>query len=161
MGIEIERKFLVNNDNWKIGTQGELIRQGYLSLHPARNVRVRIEDDQAYMTIKGSQTGISRKEWEYSIPVEDAEDFLENLCEKPLIEKRRYRISYEGMLWEVDEFFGDNAGLVIAEIELESEDQQFKKPGWIGDEVTYDSHYYNANLIQYPYAMWKNKKLRS
>ena len=158
MGLEIERKFLVIGDQWKEGATGSFLRQGYLSLHPDRVVRIRIENDQAMLNIKKNQTGLVRHEWEYPVPVEDAAFFLENMCEKSLIEKKRYRIPYAGMLWEVDEFFGENADLVVAEIELESEDQHFEKPAWAGEEVTHDLRYYNSQLIQNPYRLWKDKK---
>ena len=154
MGVEIERKFLVRGDGWKAMGQGALLRQGYLSSAPDRIVRVRIEGDKAMLTIKGRSSGMTRNEWEYSIPVEDAQAFLDTLCERPLIEKKRYRIAYQGMLWEIDEFLGENAGLVVAEIELESEDQAFAKPEWIGDEVTHDARYFNANLLRHPYSEW-------
>lgn len=154
MGVEIERKFLVRGDGWKAMGQGVLLRQGYLSSAPDRIVRVRIERDQAMLTIKGRSSGMTRNEWEYPIPSEDAQAFLETLCERPLIEKKRYRIPYQGMLWEIDEFFGENAGLVVAEVELESEDQTFAKPEWIGAEVTHDARYFNANLLRHPYSKW-------
>lgn len=154
MGIEIERKFLVKNDEWKKLAKGVLLRQGYLSSDPDRIVRVRIEGDQAVMTIKGKAVGASRGEWEYPLPLEDARDFLDHLCEPPIIEKYRYRIPYKGMVWEVDEFLGDNAGLVVAEIELESESQAFEKPEWVGEEVTHYLHYYNASLVKKPYSSW-------
>ena len=154
MGVEIERKFLVREASWKSMGQGVLLRQGYLSSAPERIVRVRIEGDKAMLTIKGRTAGMTRSEWEYPIPVEDAQLMLDSLCERPIIEKKRYRIPYEGMLWEVDEFFGENAGLVVAEIELESESQIFAKPDWIGDEVTHDARYFNANLLRHPYSRW-------
>lgn len=154
MGVEIERKFLVRGDGWKAMGQGVLLRQGYLSSAPDRIVRVRIEGDHAMLTIKGRSSGMTRNEWEYPIPSEDAQAFLETLCERPLIEKKRYRIPYQGMLWEIDEFFGENAGLVVAEVELESEDQTFAKPEWIGAEVTHDARYFNANLLRHPYRKW-------
>lgn len=154
MGTEIERKFLVNGDAWKASGKGVLLRQGYLSSHPDRIVRVRIDGDSAMLTIKGRTTGATRAEWEYPIPVGDAQVLLSELCEKPIIEKTRYRIPYQGMLWEVDEFLGENIGLVVAEIELESEDQAFARPEWLGEEVTYDARYVNANLLRHPYCRW-------
>jgi adenylate cyclase len=155
MGTEIERKFLVRSDGWRSQGQSVLLRQGYLSSDPDRIVRVRIEGDAAVMTIKGRSRGATRGEWEYPIPLQDAEAFLEQLCEQPLIEKTRTRIEHEGMVWEVDEFLGDNAGLVVAEIELESEDQTFSWPDWVGEEVTLDERYFNANLIRHPYSKWR------
>lgn len=154
MGVEIERKFLVRDECWRSLGQGVLLRQGYLSSAPERVVRVRIEGNAAMLTIKGRSTGATRSEWEYPIPMADAEAFLDGLCERPIIEKKRYRIPYEGMTWEVDEFFGENAGLVVAEIELESEGQAFAKPEWVGDEVTHDARYFNANLLRHPYSIW-------
>jgi adenylate cyclase len=154
MSVEIERKFLVRNDQWKTLGNRVSIRQGYLSSHPDRIVRVRIQDTTAKLTIKGRTVGVTRGEWEYPIPIEDAQRFLDDLCEKPIIEKIRHRIQYEGMLWEVDEFFGENLGLVVAEIELLTEDQVFAKPDWVGDEVTHDPRYANANLLRHPFAKW-------
>lgn len=154
MGVEIERKFLVRDERWKTMGQGVPLRQGYLSSAPDRIVRVRIEGDTAVLTIKGRSIGMTRAEWEYPIPLADAQAMLDNLCERPLIEKKRYRIPYQGMTWEVDEFFGENAGLVVAEIELESEEQEFARPDWIGDEVTQDARYFNANLMKNPYTKW-------
>lgn len=154
MGVEIERKFLVCDERWKVLGAGVSIQQGYLSSHPERIVRVRIEGASAVLTIKGRTVGAARGEWEYPIPIEDARKFLADLCEKPLIEKIRYRILHVGMVWEVDEFSGENAGLVVAEIELDAEDQQFSKPDWIGDEVTHDSRYANANLRRNPFSNW-------
>ncbi|HYD59177.1 MAG TPA: CYTH domain-containing protein [Noviherbaspirillum sp.] len=154
MGVEIERKFLVRDDCWKALGQGVLLRQGYLSSAPERIVRVRIEGESAVLTIKGRTSGATRGEWEYPVPLADAQAFLDSLCERPLIEKRRYRIPHEGMLWEVDEFLGENAGLVVAEIELTAEDQAFTKPDWVGEEVTHDPRYFNANLLRNPYSKW-------
>lgn len=154
MSVEIERKFLVRSQEWRTLGDRVSIRQGYLSSHSDRIVRVRIQDTTAMLTIKGRTIGASRGEWEYPIPIEDAQRFLDDLCEKPIIEKIRYRIQYEGMLWEVDEFFGENLGLVVAEIELLTEDQVFVKPDWVGDEVTYDRRYANANLLRHPFTKW-------
>lgn len=153
MGREIERKFLVQGDVWKREGTATVMRQGYLSTDPERVVRVRVEGNQAALTIKGKSAGAVRGEWEYAIPVADAEELLA-LCPRPLIEKSRHRITHAGMLWEVDEFYGDNAGLVVAEIELQSEDQQFEKPDWVAEEVTQDARYYNSNLLKHPYRNW-------
>lgn len=155
MSIEIERKFLVRGEEWKTWSKPVLLRQGYLSSAPERVVRVRIEGDEAMLTIKGRNVGAARNEWEYPIPIKDASVLLDQLCEQPLIEKYRYRIEYRGFIWEIDEFFGENTGLVVAEIELQSEDQAFDKPDWIGDEVTHDPRYFNANLIRHPYRNWQ------
>ena len=154
MGIEIERKFLVVGDSWKQQGQGTLIRQGYICSDPGRIVRVRIDGDLAMITIKGKTEGISRGEWEYAIPLDDAEQLLLGLCEKPLIEKKRTRIPHGDFVWEVDEFFGENLGLVVAEIELESETQDFARPDWLGAEVSHDRRYANANLFKHPFQRW-------
>jgi adenylate cyclase len=155
MGIEIERKFLPGHDGWRgLGTP-TLMRQGYLCADPVRTVRVRIEGERAVITIKSKNVGASRGEWEYEIPVPDAAELLERLCEQPLVEKIRHRIPYAGHVWEVDEFLGENAGLVVAEIELSSEDEAFEKPAWIGQEVTGEKRYYNSSLIRLPYAKWE------
>ncbi len=154
MGQEIERKFLVRDANWKAGREGALLRQGYLSSHPDRIVRVRIEEQEAMLTIKSRTVGAARGEWEYPIPLADAQTLLDQVCEHPIIEKRRHRIPHAGMLWEVDEFLGENAGLVVAEIELETEDQAFARPDWLGAEVTHDPRYANANLLRHPYSRW-------
>ena len=154
MGIEIERKFLLRGDAWRALGQPVLLRQGYLSSVAERVVRVRIEGNLAMLTIKGRSVGAARGEWEYPIPLADAGQFLERLCEQPVIEKYRRRIVFDGMTWEVDEFLGANAGLVLAEIELEAEDQAFSTPDWIGAEVTDDARYYNANLIRHPFSNW-------
>lgn len=154
MGVEIERKFLLLGDAWRSLGEPVLLRQGYLSSTRERVVRVRIEGGQAMLTIKGANVGAARGEWEYPIPLVDAAELLDGLCEQPLIEKYRRRITHAGMVWEVDEFLGANAGLVVAEIELESEDQAFDQPDWVGEEVSDDARYYNANLIRHPYSQW-------
>lgn len=154
MGTEIERKFLVTENSWRSLAAGVKYRQGYLNSAKERTVRVRTIDDKGFLTIKGITTGASRTEYEYEIPVGDADALLDDLCEKPLIEKNRYKIDFEGFVWEVDEFFGENQGLIVAEVELESEDQAFEKPGWIGEEVTGDPKYFNSNLINNPYLKW-------
>jgi adenylate cyclase len=156
MGIEIERKFLPAGDGWRGLGQPTLMRQGYLVADPVRTVRVRIEGERAVITIKSKSTGASRGEWEYEIPVPDAAELLGRLCEQPLVEKVRHRIEHAGHTWEVDEFQGENAGLVVAEIELDSEDEAFERPDWIGQEVTGDPRYYNSSLIRLPYAKWKD-----
>ena len=152
MGEEIERKFMGKGFTWR-EAKGATIRQGYLNSAKERSVRVRIIEDKAYLTIKGIAVGASRLEFEYEVPLKDAAELLE-ICEKPLIEKRRYRVLEGGFIWEVDEFFGENEGLIVAEVELESEDQAFHKPDWVGEEVTGDTHYFNSNLIRNPYTNW-------
>ena len=154
MGKEIERKFLVKDNSWRALAPGTKYRQGYLNSAKERIVRVRTIDDKGYLTIKGITLGATRVEYEYEIPVAEAEAMLDELCEKPLIEKNRYKIDYERLIWEVDEFFGENQGLIVAEVELESEDQDYEKPVWIGDEVTGDPKYFNSNLIINPYLKW-------
>lgn len=154
MGKEIERKYLVKGDAWRKLATGTVYRQGYLSTVKERTVRVRTINDNGFLTIKGITKGISRLEFEYEIPEADARKLLDELCERPLIEKSRYKITYAGMVWEVDEFAGDNAGLVIAEVELETEDQQIDLPDWIGEEVSGDPRYFNSNLIAHPYTRW-------
>ncbi len=154
MGVEIEKKFLVIGDNWKKLDAGAIYRQGYLISGHGCTVRVRIAGERGYLTVKGPNVGAARKEYEYEIPPAEAGELLEDLCAKPLIEKRRYRVPVKDHVWEVDEFFGENEGLVIAEIELKKEDEDFVKPEWAGIEVTGDPRYYNANLVNYPFTKW-------
>jgi adenylate cyclase len=154
MGVEIERKFLLQGEAWRQLGEPVLMRQGYLCAEPTRTVRVRIEGDQGTITIKGKSSGARRGEWEYPIPVDEAGELLDQLCERPLIEKYRRRIEHAGHVWEVDEFLGANAGLVVAEIELTSEDEAFAKPDWIGAEVTGDARYFNSSLMRLPYSRW-------
>ncbi|MFK7810167.1 MAG: CYTH domain-containing protein [Saprospiraceae bacterium] len=155
MPQEIERKFLTTSTAWQSKTnQGTIFKQGYLSTTPERTVRVRIAGDKAWMTIKGKTIGNSRLEFEYEIPVSDAAQLLE-LCIKPLIEKRRYIVMESGLAWEVDVFHGENEGLIIAEVELESEDQEVVLPDWVGEEVSADARYYNSNLILNPFCTWE------
>jgi adenylate cyclase len=154
VGVEIERKFLLAGDGWRALGAPVLLRQGYLSSDPGRVVRVRVEGDHACMTIKGKSVGATRGEWEYPIPLADANELLERLCEQPIVEKYRRRIEFAGNTWEVDEFLGANQGLVVAEIELDAEDQRFDKPDWIGADVTDDPRYYNSNLACHPFSSW-------
>jgi adenylate cyclase len=154
MGIEIERKFLVKDESWRASARAIKCHQGYLNSNKERTVRVRTVGDKGYLTIKGIAKGALRVEYEYEIPVAEARAMLDELCEKPLIEKSRHKIEYQGLVWEVDEFHGENQGLIIAEVELDREDQKFAKPEWIGDEVTADSRYFNSNLIHHPYSQW-------
>ena len=155
MGIEIERKYRVKGDAWKQEGQGQFYQQGYLSSHPDRTVRVRRVGNRGYLTIKGKTAGASRAEYEYEIPGQDALALLEHLCEQPLIEKVRYRVAHEGLIWEVDEFQGENRGLVIAEVELTDEHQPILLPPWVDQEVTADARYYNAHLFKYPFSRWE------
>ena len=156
MGVEIERKFLVVGEAWRAFGTPRLLRQGYLSLDPERTVRVRIEGEEATLTIKGKSRGATRGEWEYPIPVQEAAQLLDTLCHQPLVEKIRHRVNAGPHTWEVDEFLGANAGLVVAEIELSLESEAFDKPDWIGMEVTHDKRYFNSNLIRNPYSVWKD-----
>ena len=152
MPTEIERKFLIQGSDWRTADP-ERLCQGYLSRDKRRIVRVRIAGAQAWLTIKGAVTGISRAEFEYAIPLADAEALLA-LRDGPLVEKLRHRVRHAGMTWEVDEFLGENAGLVVAEIELEREDQAFARPTWLGREVTADPRYMNSNLATHPFKSW-------
>lgn len=152
MGTEIERKFLVIGEGWKTGCP-TLFRQGYLNRDKHRTVRVRVAGDRAILTVKGETHGMTRSEYEYDIPVPDALEMLE-LCEGPIIEKKRWLTSVNSMTWEVDEFLGENAGLIVAEIELDSETQNFEMPKWVGKEVTEDERYYNSNLSAHPFKNW-------
>ncbi|EIC21321.1 CYTH domain-containing protein [Thiorhodovibrio frisius] len=155
MAIEIERKFLVKDDSWRARVESESrIRQGYLSADARLTLRVRVRDDQAYLTLKGATKGIARSEFEYGIPPADAEAMLAEFAQGPLIDKRRYLLHEGGWLWEVDEFAGENQGLVLAEIELPSADQAFSRPDWLGAEVSDDPRYFNASLARHPFGRW-------
>jgi adenylate cyclase len=155
MGKEIERKFLVDGTGWRTGP-GVEYRQGYLSSVKERTVRVRRAGEKAYLTVKGVNVGSSRSEYEYEIPVLDAKEMLEQLCPRPLVEKRRYRVEHAGLTWEIDEFSGENAGLVLAEVELTSEELEIQRPPWVGKEVTGDRRYFNAHLVEHPYQTWSD-----
>jgi adenylate cyclase len=155
MAIEIERKFLVINDEYKSGAKGTYYRQGYISIDNRRVVRIRVAGKKAFLTFKSLISERSRSEYEYKIPVHDALELLDKLCLEPVIEKIRYEINYDNDRWIVDEFLAENAGLVVAEIELENENQKFSKPSWLGKEVSSDPRYLNANLVVNPYKHWK------
>lgn len=157
MAKEIERKFLINKNLWQAPEKGLKIRQGYLSSAKERVVRVRTKGTKSFITVKGVTKGISRSEFEYEIPNEDAKLMLDNLCEKPLVEKTRYLIDYKGHTWEIDEFFGANDGLIVAECELQDADERMEKPDWCGVEVSGDPRYFNSNLIAHPYSEWKEE----
>ncbi|MBF2056994.1 MAG: CYTH domain-containing protein [Cyanobacterium sp. T60_A2020_053] len=154
MGTEIERKFLINRELWRPPPQGLKYLQGYIYTKNNTTVRVRVVGMQGFLTLKTKTVGYSRSEYEYLIPVEDAEAMLNTMCDQPLIEKIRYKLNYQGFLWEVDEFLGDNQGLILAEIELQEEGQFFEIPPWIGKEVTADSRYYNSYLARNPFQSW-------
>jgi CYTH domain-containing protein len=156
MPLEIERKFLPASDDWRDGALGTLYRQGYLCRDVLRTVRVRRAGDHAYLTVKGTRQGITRDEFEYEIPVEDAEALF-GLCLPPLIEKTRYERHYEGFLWQIDEFHGLNEGLTVAEIELPAEETPFAKPPWIGPEVTHEPRYFNSRLAEHPFCEWQHQ----
>jgi adenylate cyclase len=155
MATEIERKFLVQGSDWRQGP-GVPLSQAYLNRDKSRTVRVRIAGDKAFLTIKGVSRGASRAEFEYEIPLADARELLK-LSDGPVVEKTRYLVVHEGSTWEVDEFHGDNAGLVIAEIELTSENQPFTRPPWLGNEVTHDTRYFNSSLATHPYSHWPDR----
>ena len=155
MAIEIERKFLLVSDAWRaLISRSESFRQGYLSSSKHASVRVRIADDTATLNIKGMTLGIQRPEYEYEIPLPDATDLLDQLCERPLIEKTRHFVEFGGKLWEIDEFHGDNAGLIVAEVELDAPDDVIPMPVWAGADVSHLERYYNVRLTQYPYSQW-------
>ena len=154
MAKEIERKFLLKNDNWKSQfTSRKVIKQGYLSTQKERTVRVRVLGEKGFLTIKGETVGMTRLEFEYEIPVQEANELL-RLCEKPLIEKERFVVSIGKLNWEIDIFEGDNEGLKIAEVELENENQNVEIPDWVGEEVTFDNRYFNSNLVKSPFKDW-------
>ncbi|MEM6298132.1 MAG: CYTH domain-containing protein [Bacteroidota bacterium] len=154
MGLEIERKFLLKNSDWeKLHSQKISMRQGYLNTHPERTVRVRVSNQSATLTIKGKTQNTTRQEFEYQIPFEEGGALL-NLCEKPLIEKVRFIVKYQDKVWEIDRFEGENEGLVVAEVELDHEGEEFILPAWIGEEVSHDPRFYNASLIKQPFKSW-------
>jgi len=155
MAIETERKFLLKHLPSALLTRGIHICQGYMVNKKDRVVRIRLYGDKAFLTIKGPSCNASRKEYEYPVPKQDAMEMISLFCKKPLIEKTRYQIEFKGFEWVVDLFSGSNKGLVVAEIELDTVDQVFEKPDWIGQEVTHDPRYFNSNLIKRPYSTWK------
>jgi CYTH domain-containing protein len=153
---EIERKFLVQNDSWRESVEKSYsIKQGYFPTDPGATIRIRIKGEKGFLTIKGPTQNLSRSEFEYEIPVSDAEQMLSEFCAAQKIEKVRSIVPFEGKIWEVDEFFGKNAPLIIAEVELEDAEESIQIPNWIGDEVSTDPRYYNSNLIVMPYCDWK------
>jgi len=155
MSYEIERKFLVASEGWREQCDGgEVMRQGYLAGSAQGSVRVRLSGTQARLNLKGATVGPTRREFEYPIPVADAEIILDELCHGPLIEKTRFRVRHGEHLWEIDVFAGDNAGLVVAEIELDAADEAFESPTWLGAEVTEDARYYNVALVKHPFCQW-------
>ncbi|MEA3276617.1 MAG: CYTH domain-containing protein [Pseudomonadota bacterium] len=155
MGVEIERKFLVKNDSWRDQVESEAhVMQGYLANNANATVRVRVKGEDAFLTIKGGGEGIRRSEYEYPIPVSDAEAMLRELAVSPAIDKVRYKVKCGDHFWDLDFFAGDNQGLVMAEVELSTEDETFEMPDWAGEEVSGDPRYYNVNLARNPYRHW-------
>ncbi|ABA21594.1 adenylate cyclase [Trichormus variabilis ATCC 29413] len=153
MAQEIERKFLVNGDDWRQLAEGSPYRQGYIPSQGA-TVRIRVVGNQGYLTIKGPTVNFSRSEFEYLIPLADAQEMLDTLCDRPFIEKIRYKIDLAGLVWEIDEFAGVNQGLILAEVELADEAQKIDIPHWIGTEVTGDHRYFNSYLVKHPFSQW-------
>jgi adenylate cyclase len=162
MATEIERKFLVSGDSWLTqADEGERFRQGYMIGGERASVRVRVSGDRAWLNIKSATIGVTRHEFEYAIPVADAEEMLEALCVKPLIEKRRYRVSFGRHTWEIDCFEGDNEGLVVAaEVELQEADESVELPPWVSTEVSHLPRYYNVCLVEHPYREWTEEERR-
>ncbi len=155
MATEIERKFLVLNDDWRGIVRSDMkIIQAYLATNESSSTRIRIQNDKANINIKSATLGITRSEFEYAIPVVDAQSMIDDLCIKPVIEKTRYIVKYMHHTWEIDVFSGDNEGLIVAEIELSSPDEAFEKPSWLGEEVSNDARYYNVCLVKTPYKTW-------
>ena len=158
MATEIERKFLVTGDEWRDGAEAVACRQGYLAIGPPASVRVRVMGDKAMLNVKQSTLEIARAEYEYAIPLEDAHRMLDTLCDGRLVEKTRHYVRHATETWEVDEFHGANAGLIVAEIELASEDQTFERPSWLGREVSGDARYLNSSLSLNPYSAWTEER---
>ena len=158
MAQEIERKFLTKSDAWRSHATGRFYQQGYLSTVKERTVRIRTIRNHGYITVKGIAKGAVRAEYEYEIPVTDANDMLDTLCEQPIIEKMRYEIEHNELIWLVDEFEGLNKGLILVEVELSDENQKIVLPDWIGAEVTGDPNYFNSNLTRNPYLSWGKKQ---
>jgi CYTH domain-containing protein len=151
---EIERKFLVKGDSWRGKADGIMVRQGYLSTEKERVVRVRTLGERGFLAIKGSTKGISRPEYEYGIPLGEAQEMLDRLCIRPLLEKKRYALEHQGLTWKIDEFLCANQGLILAEVELAHEEQEIRLPEWVGEEVSHDPRYFNSNLVKNPYGQW-------
>lgn len=161
MATEIERKFLVLDDTWRARvSHSEHLRQGYLNTPESCSVRVRRQSGSAWLNIKQAVMGRERLEFEYEIPAGDADEMLSRLAVGPLLEKTRHRVEHAGYEWEIDEFHGDNAGLLVAEIELAAADLEPPRPGWLGREVTHEARYYNVSLTRHPYAQWNEREKR-
>ena len=158
MGIEIEHKFLLRDDRWRQQVERSVrMRQGYLTSDARCSVRVRVADGQGFLNLKSGTLGIQRSEYEYPIPLAEAEEILDTLCEKPLLEKTRHLVQFGDHLWEIDEFASDNAGLIVAELELRRPDEPFARPDWLGEEVSHDIRYYNSQLARHPYRDWPDR----
>ncbi len=156
MALEIEHKFLIKNNNWqKSVSKSTEYKQGYLTSDKNRSIRIRTSDNTAWLNIKSATIGTHRQEYEYEIPLNEGIEILNNLCEKPLIEKTRHLVHYKQHTWEIDVFSGDNNGLIVAEIELSKIGEYFEKPEWLAEEVTEDLRYYNNSLCKNPYKNWK------
>ena len=155
MAVEIEHKFLVRDERWRREVERSVrMRQGYLTSDARCSVRVRVAGDQGHLNVKSGTLGIQRSEYEYLIPLAEAEEILDTLCEQPLLEKTRHFVRFGGHLWEIDEFEGDNAGLIVAEVELSRTDEPFDRPDWLGEDVSHDIRYYNSQLARHPYRTW-------
>ena len=155
MAVEIEHKFLVRDERWRREVERSVrMRQGYLTSDARCSVRVRVAGDQGYLNVKSGTLGIQRSEYEYPIPLAEAEEMLDTLCEQPLLEKTRHFVRFGGHLWEIDEFEGDNTGLIVAEVELSRTDEPFDRPDWLGEDVSHDIRYYNSQLARHPYRTW-------
>jgi len=155
MGIEIEHKFLIRDERWRqLVERSVRMRQGYLTSDVRCSVRVRVAGGQGFLNIKSGTLGIQRSEYEYPIPLAEAEEILDTLCEKPLLEKTRHFVRSGGRVWEIDEFAGDNTGLIVAEVELSRPDELFARPDWLGEDVSHDIRYYNSQLARHPYNTW-------
>lgn len=154
MATEIERKYLVKGDSWRSLAVASTYCQGYIPTQGNSTVRVRIVGDKGYLTVKSPKVGFSRLEFEYLIPLNDAQEMLITLCARPLVEKMRYKVEWAGLIWEVDEFDGVNKGLILAEVELSHENQLIDLPNWVGEEVSHDARYFNSNLVKHPFTQW-------
>lgn len=155
MATEIEHKFLIRDERWRSQVDRSVrMRQGYLTSDARCSVRVRVADNQGFLNIKSGTLGIQRSEYEYPIPLAEAEEILDTLCEKPLLEKIRHYVRFGGHLWEIDEFAGDNTGLIVAEVELSHPQETFARPDWLGEDVSHDIRYYNSQLARHPYKTW-------
>ena len=155
MATEIERKFLLRDDSWRAEVDSSVtIRQGYLAGSEKSSIRIRVAGDKANINIKSATLDVTRKEYEYEVPLAEANEILDTLCEGPLIEKTRYHVHHGAHVWEIDEFIGDNQGLLVAEIELGDADENFERPDWLGEEVSDDHRYYNVCLVTHPYKDW-------